>query len=112
MKSLKKERSLTLEEEHTLSGLYKLKMDYIQIILQLKSSFSVIDQMFSIEIANAEKKRDQRWWSKCCQKKIKTPSEQNLFIRYILNPFVGENICKNKERNGNFNRMKNIKLFS
>jgi len=112
MKSLKRERSLTQEEEHTLSGLYKLKMDYIQIILQLKSSFSVIDQMFSIEIANAEKKRDQRWWSQCCQKKIKTPSEQNLFIRYILNPFVGENICKNKERNGKLNSIKKSKLFS
>ena len=112
MKSLKRERSLTQEEEHTLSGLYKLKMDYIQIILQLKSSFSVIDQMFSIEIANAEKKRDQQWWSKCCQKKIKTPSEQNLFIRYILNPFVGENICKHKERKGKLNRLKKSILFS
>ena len=34
MKSLKKIRSLTDIEEQTLSDLYKLKMDYIQIILQ------------------------------------------------------------------------------
>ena len=68
--------------------------------------------MFSIEIANAEKKKKQWWCLKWCYKKIKSPSEQNLFIRYILNPFVGENVCKRKERKSKFHLLKNVKIYS
>lgn len=96
LKSLKKIRVLSSSENEQLSGLYRLKMEYIQIILQLKSSFSVIDQMFTIEIKNAEKRRERKF-PKWCYHKIKSPAEQNKFIRYILNPFVKENTCKKKK---------------
>ena len=72
-------------------------MEYIQIILQLKSSFSVIDQMFTIEIKNAEKRRERNC-PDFFYRKIKSPGDQNKFIKYILNPFVRENICKDRKK--------------
>jgi len=95
-KALKKVRNWTEEEKDNFVGLYPEKMAYIQIILQLKSAFSTIEQMFRIEIKNAERQRRRwfPWW--CYQKKIKKPENTNMFIRYLLNPYMSEDLCKTK----------------
>ena len=67
-------------------------MGYIQVILQLKSAFSSIEQMFRIEIKNAETRRS-RWFPACFyRKKLKKPEDTNLFIRYLLNPYMNDDV--------------------
>ncbi len=73
-------------------------MGYIQVILQLKSAFSTIEQMFRIEIKNAEIQR-KRWFPRWCYaKKLKKPQDTNLFIRYLLNPYMNDDVPKRKRR--------------
>lgn len=55
-------------------------------ILLLKSSFSIIDQLFSDEMEFAEKLK-RRWCSSCCYLRLKPPEQKNEFINEILNPF-------------------------
>lgn len=55
-------------------------------ILLLKSSFSIIDQLFSDEMEFAEKLK-RRWCSRCCYMRLKPPEQKNDFINEILNPF-------------------------
>lgn len=55
-------------------------------ILLLKSSFSIIDQLFSDEMEFAEKLK-RRWCSSCCYMRLKPPEQKNDFINEILNPF-------------------------
>ena len=102
-KALKKVRNWTEEEKEDFVSLYPKKIAYIQVILQLKSAFSTIEQMFRIEIKNAERKRS-RYLPQCFyKKKIRKPENTNLFIRYLLNPYMSEDL--NKQR-------KNVKLSS
>ena len=60
-KALKKVRDWTEDEKEDFISLYPKKIAYIQVILQLKSAFSTIEQMFRIEIKNAERRRS-RWF--------------------------------------------------
>ena len=52
-----------------IDKLYRKKGRHIQRILQLLSSFSLIDRMFDIEIKNANR-RKKRWAPSWCYKKI------------------------------------------
>jgi len=69
---------------------------YINNILVLKSSFSIIDDVFMKEMDNAEKlkKMNFRKWF-CCsygiEQTIQNPKEINKFIQDIMDPFRNEN---------------------
>ena len=71
-----------------LDLLFLKKKKYTEQILLLKSSFSIIDQMFNMEIKNAEVKRN-RWCSSSCffYKTLIKPTEINDFIQHINDPF-------------------------
>ena len=100
-KALKKVRNWTEEEKEDFISLYPKKIAYIQVILQLKSAFSTIEQMFRIEIKNAELRRSRYFPRWCYRRKIRKPENTNLFIRYLLNPYMSEDLNKEK---------KNVKL--
>lgn len=65
---------------------YEKKRKIITTILLIKSSFSIIDQIFQCEIATAEQIR-KRKLSKCCSIKPKDPVKLNEFVEYIMDPF-------------------------
>ena len=73
-------------------------MGYIQVILQLKSAFSSIEQMFQIEIKNAETRRSRWFPSWCYRKKLKKPEDTNLFIRYLLNPYMNDDVPRTRRK--------------
>ena len=84
---LKREREvLELKEEKKckLNLAYKTKEHALTTILLLKSSFSVIDRMFQLEMEEAERLR------KCvCVMSCKRNEElkEDEFMKYIINPF-------------------------
>ena len=59
---------------------------FMEDILLLRSSFSIIDQMFRQEMENAEKRRS-RWWCSGCYEKLVDPTELNDFVAHINDPF-------------------------
>ena len=69
-----------------LPRLFTKKKKLTEDIVLLKSSFSIIDQMFKQEMENAEKRR-QRWWCKCCYTKLVEPTQINDFVAHINDPF-------------------------
>ena len=72
---------------HTkLTKLFKKKKKFMEDILLLRSSFSIIDQMFRQEMENAEKRRS-RWWCSSCYEKLVDPTELNDFVAHINDPF-------------------------
>jgi hypothetical protein len=91
------------DNKDELETLYKDKMNHIQFILQLKSSFSVIDQMFLKEVENAQIKKTC-WWRYFRRKKLKKPHRLNNFVRYILDPFKDSGECYNEQDLGNSTR--------
>ena len=75
--------------KNDLKQAYESKRKVITTILLIKSSFSIIDQIFQTEISAAEKKRWQVC-SQCCYKnKPIDPVKINEFIEYIMDPFEG-----------------------
>jgi hypothetical protein len=95
------------ENLQQIDVLFNKKKRYTEEILLLKSSFSIIDQMFNQEIKNAEILR-RRWFPNwCCwQRKLIKPTEINDFIRHINDPFsfaLNKNDCKNNNYNTEFN---------
>lgn len=80
------------------SEIRKLQIEkdkYINNILVLKSSFSIIDEVFMKEMENAEKlkKMNLRKWFFCSygiDQQIKDPRETNQFIQDIMDPFRNE----------------------
>jgi hypothetical protein len=74
------------ESRQRLPRLFAKKKKYIEDILLLKSSFSIIDQMFRVEMENAEKLR-ARWFS-CCKKPLVEPTQINPFVEHINDPFA------------------------
>ena len=88
-------RKMELENPNSIEN-YMSKLDlmfikkkkYTEQILLLKSSFSIIDQMFNMEIKNAEIKR-QRWFCNWCfwYENLVKPTEINDFIQHINDPF-------------------------
>lgn len=98
------------DNKDELETLYKDKMNHIQFILQLKSSFSVIDQMFLKEVENAQIKKTC-WWRYFHRKKLKKPHQLNNFVRYILDPFKDSGECYDKQDMGN-NSSRSPHLFT
>ncbi|MDC0142020.1 hypothetical protein OAI84_00300 [bacterium] len=94
LKQLKQINHKLCENEKTkLKSLYQEKNNILQNILRFKSSFSIIDEIFKIELENNNKRK------KCCyyfNQKILKPEEQNDFIKDILNPFITKTKYKKK----------------
>lgn len=81
-------------EEHSQSPrvvaaqlLFDEKKRLVREILQLKSAFSIIDQMFNVEVLNAESV--QTWPFTICFRPPKqiNPLELNMFVRKLMDPF-------------------------
>ena len=71
------------------------KQEYIDEILMLKSAFSVIDEMFQLEIENAHIIKN-RWFPSVFYKKLPSPENINRFIFNVMRPFNDEdNIITN-----------------
>jgi len=76
------------EYKARLVSLFNVKKELVREILILKSAFSVIDQMFHLEISNAEISKS-RWgleyfWK---FKQLKNPLELNPFVKNLMDPF-------------------------
>jgi hypothetical protein len=87
--------------------LFQKKKELIKEILLLKSAFSMIDQMFRLEIKNAEKQQYSwcKWWLTivlldhvefkqqknttfdCCTKYMLDPEQMNPFIMDLIDPY-------------------------
>lgn len=71
--------------------LFNVKKELIREILLLKSAFSIIDQMFHLEIHNAEILKRRRFWELFWNyKPLIDPLEMNPFIRNLMDPFTPE----------------------
>jgi hypothetical protein len=86
------EANYTLEksQQKRLVALFNLKKDYVKEILVLKSSFSIVDQMFLQEIENAEIIKRSWFRHLFCWKgsiELKEPEKLNKFISGIMDPF-------------------------
>ena len=119
-------RMLEVNEPHSVENyitkleyLFKKKKKYTEQILLLKSSFSIIDQMFNQEIKNAQIKK-MRWFPNWCiwYEALVPPTQINDFIQHINDPFTSkqeeevidiENCEKNKEH---YNEIKSSKSSS
>ena len=89
LRKLELEGNCSVENYMTkVDFLFLKKKKYTEQILLLKSSFSIIDQMFNMEIKNAEIKR-KRWFPNWCffYKDLVKPTEINEFIQHINDPF-------------------------
>jgi hypothetical protein len=80
--------TLPIEYNKQLIKLFLIKKNLFKDILLLKSAFSVIDQMFHQEIANAEILKNRWFWSEFCHyKKLVEPTSLNSFIDALMDPF-------------------------
>lgn len=80
----------TIEKRSRLVYLSGLKKNNLDELLMLKSAFSVVDQMFQQEIANAEVINNTWFWYYFCGYKdprIINPAEINSFMQEIMDPF-------------------------
>jgi hypothetical protein len=79
--------------------LFKNKRQLIKEIILLNSAFSIIDQMFHIEIKNGENKRTQILFNSIFNdyKHDKNPEEINEFIKNLMDPF--NNSISNEDHN-------------
>jgi hypothetical protein len=80
----------TIEKRSRLVYLSGLKKNNLDELLMLKSAFSVVDQMFQQEIANAEIINNTWFWYYFCGYKdprIINPAEINSFMQEIMDPF-------------------------
>ena len=94
--AIEKKNNFTLSGTHRgkLQILFAMKRELVKDVLLLKSAFSVIDQMFNQEIANAEVLRNRWFWSICyTYGKLPDPLSLNGFIEELMDPF------KDKEDN-------------
>tara|TARA_B100001093_G_C26745415_1_gene978622 strand:- start:586 stop:1428 length:843 start_codon:yes stop_codon:yes gene_type:complete len=89
---LKEESHKSIDERDKKNIKLKIKLAYeakskaLTTILLLKSAFSIIDQIFQMEIEIAEKNRRQAC-SSCCYKERENIIDTNNFIKYIMDPF-------------------------
>jgi hypothetical protein len=88
----KDKKSSVKKLELEIDRLVKEKQRHINNLLVLKSSFSVIDDMFIKEMENAEKMKRmkiRRWFCFGCgvQEKIIDPRKVNEFIEDVMDPF-------------------------
>jgi hypothetical protein len=88
--AIEKKNNFTLSGTHRgkLQILFAMKRELVKDVLLLKSAFSVIDQMFNQEIANAEVLRDRWFWSILyTYDKLPDPLSLNGFIGELMDPF-------------------------
>lgn len=85
-----------------LIELFNRKKEIVRDLLRLKSSFSVIDQMFHQEIENAQIIKQQYFWhftKLFCglSQKLDDPVSLNTFIEDLMNPFkdADDENCEN-----------------
>lgn len=74
------------DRAYELKKAYKHKTQIISTILLIKSSFSIIDQIFQQEIMTAQQLKNHKC-SSCCYSKPVDPVRINEFIEYIMDPF-------------------------
>ena len=80
----------TLENSEKLTELFELKREIVKKILILNSAFSIIDQMFSQEIKNAELIKKHWLRNLFCYNyniALVDPEKINPFIENLLDPF-------------------------
>ena len=80
----------TIENSDKLTELFELKRDIVKKILILNSAFSIIDQMFSQEIKNAELIKKNWLRNLFCYNYnigLIDPEKINPFIENLLDPF-------------------------
>ena len=80
------------KKNRRLVQLFRLKRELVNEILLLNSAFSIIDQMFNQELANAEilNKSFFKFFCDCnfyCRKNLTNPLDINPFIRNLMDPF-------------------------
>jgi hypothetical protein len=81
------------KKNRRLVQLFRLKRELVNEILLLNSAFSIIDQMFNQEMANAEilNKSFFKFFCDCnfyCRKNLTNPLDINPFIRNLMDPFT------------------------
>jgi hypothetical protein len=94
------------EDNFDINLAYKKKHNYIREILVLKSAFTIVDQMISQEIENAEILKESNikrfiYWLFCndYRKELKDPHELNKFIAGIMDPFKDKENDEKEENN-------------
>jgi len=84
----KTKNTLNTEQRNQLRILFNSKHKLVREILLLKSAFSIIDQMFHKEIANAEILRQNIFCSFFCNPpELIEPQKLNEFIEDLMDPF-------------------------
>jgi hypothetical protein len=77
-----------LENRVRLVSLFNLKKELVREILVLKSAFSIIDQMFHLEIANADILKSRSGWDWFYRfEQLKNPLALNPFVKNLMDPF-------------------------
>ena len=84
---IRKENNICVKQKTQLKLLFDLKKKLVKEILLLKSSFSVIDQMFHMEIENANIKSKNWLVNYFFPLKLQDPLKLNLFIQNLMDPF-------------------------
>ena len=86
--SKKSHNRLNVDYRKQLVKLFNLKKDMVREILRLKSAFSIIDQMFHLEISNAEIVKKRWFWHLFYRfDKLSDPVSLNPFIEDLMDPF-------------------------
>lgn len=102
LKEKTKERKIVIKQlEDDINELIAEKDYEVTNLLKLKSSFSIIDEMFLKEIENAEllKKPFFRCFNYFCGKdKIKDPREISTFVEDVMNPYGKEDLYMDEYR--------------
>lgn len=102
LKERTKERKAVIKKlEDDINELIAEKDYEVTNLLKLKSSFSIIDEMFLKEIENAEifKKCCSRWFYYFFEKdKMKDPREISTFVEDVMNPYGKEDIYMDEYR--------------
>ena len=84
---IKSDNQITEKQKIQLKMLFELKKKLIKEILLLKSAFSVIDQMFHMEIENANKISNNWLIHFFNPLKLQDPLKLNNFIENLMDPF-------------------------
>ena len=84
---IKSDNQISEKQKIQLKMLFELKKKLIKEILLLKSAFSVIDQMFHMEIENANKISNNWLIHFFNPLKLQDPLKLNNFIENLMDPF-------------------------
>ena len=88
-----KEQS-SIDYNKQLESMFNNKKKLVKDILLLKSAFSIIDQMFHKEIANAEILKNRWFWNGLYHyDKLVEPTALNPFIDVLMDPFKDRGDC-------------------